>query len=145
MNSSKSLDLPTQQELLAQHRCDETILELCVILQAKFAEIMEFVQNDQLEAFIGKLKNVVDTVVTDYFEKLHRYPAQIVQFKHENLLRRIKELVEPLFSAFCTKIEKKALKLFELEFQKSSNLTVIESVERGITFYRTSIQGIIVH
>lgn len=143
--SSKSLDLPTQQELLAQHRCEETITDISNVLSAKFLDINLLIDNDELENAVENLKLIVGTANDEYFERLHRYSINVVQDKCEVLQRRIKELIEPLFQNYCNKIEKKSLKIFELELKSSnkpfSENSLKESIQRAVVFYRTSIQG----
>lgn len=142
--SSKSLDLPTQQELLAQHRCEETISDIFNILADKFAELNHLIENDELEKVTKSLKSLVGAANDEYFERLHRYPIHVVQAKCEVLQRRIKELIEPLFQNYCSKIEKKSVKIFELDLKSNKQLSensLKESIQRAIVFYRTSIQG----
>lgn len=143
--SSKSLDLPTQQELLAQHRCEETISDISKVLSDKFLGLNLLIDNDELENAVEKLKLVVGTANDEYFERLHRYSINVVQAKCDVLQRRIKELIEPLFQNYCNKIEKKSLKIFEFELKSSSKQfsenSLQESIQRAVVFYRTSIQG----
>ena len=89
---------------------------------------------------------LTEAASAEYFEKLHRYSNQIVQLKSESLKRRFKELIEPLFNLYCTKIENKAIRAFELELNVSrnvgfSNSIILESIQTAILFHRTSMQG----
>ena len=146
MNSNKSLDLPTQQELLTQHRCEETVLEIYKHLKGQFGEIHGLIENDELEVVLKKLKIVVSNAENEYFEKLQRYPKNIVKAKNESLERRIQELAEPLFQSYCAKIEKHSLQIFEHDFQSKnkalSEKDLNESSQRALTFFRASIHGI---
>ena len=143
--SSKSLDLPTQQELLAQHRCEETISDIFKVLVDKFAELNHLIENDELEKVTKSLKSFVGAANDEYFERLHRYPIHVVQAKGEVLQRRIKELIEPLFQNYCSKIEKKSIKIFELDLKSPnkqfSENSLKESIQRAVVFYRASVQG----
>lgn len=143
--SNKSLDLPTQQELLAQHRCEETITDISNVLSDKILQLNLLIDNDELENAVEKLKSIVGAANDEYIEKLHRYSINVVQAKCEVLQRRIKELIEPLFQNYCDKIEKKSLKIFEFELKSSnkqfSENTLKESIQRAVVFYRASIQG----
>ena len=104
------------------------------------------IETDELEKTSKNLKLLVEAASVEYFEKLNRYPINVVQLKCENLKRRIKEIVEPLFQNYCHKIEKKSVKIFELDLKSSgkqfSESSLKESVQRAVLFYRTSIQGI---
>lgn len=145
INSNKSLDLPTQQELLAQHRCEEAISEIFIDLTGKLQDLYKFIECDELDKVTNNLKLFVEAANSEYFEKLHRYPIHVVQLKSDSLQRRIKEVVEPLFHAYCKRIEKKSLKIFELDLKSSSKKfsesSLKESTQRAIIFYRASIQG----
>ena len=130
---------------MAQHRCEETISDISKVLSDEFVELFSLIENEDLENAVKKLKSFVENANGEYFERLHRYPINVVQAKGEVLHRRIKELIEPLFQNFCTKIEKKSLKIFELDLKSSnkqfSKNSLNESIQRAIIFYRTSIQG----
>lgn len=129
---------------MAQHRCDETIAEISEKAKLKLSELTEHIDKDELESCVQKLRNIVKNAIAEYTDKLHRYPPQIVHFKYDDLQRRVKESIEPLFNYFCSKIEKNAFKIFELDFQKTenfSNETLNEYIQRSIVFYRASIQG----
>lgn len=130
---------------MAQHRCEETISDVFNTLTVKFEELHRLIENDELEKTIEDLKLFVGTANEDYFERLHRYPIHVVQSKSEVLQRRIKELIEPLFQNYCSKIEKKSLKIFEMDLKSCnkqfSEISLKESVQRAVVFYRTSIQG----
>jgi hypothetical protein len=130
---------------LAQHRCEEAISEICLGLTGKFQDLCKFIECDELDKVTDSLKLFVETANSEYFEKLHRYPIHVVQLKNDSLQRRIKELVEPLFHSYCKKIEKKSLKIFELDLKSSSKQfsesSLKESIQRAVVFYRASIQG----
>jgi glutamyl-tRNA reductase len=130
---------------LAQHRCEETISDIFNLLSGKFSELHHMIETDELEKAIKTLKSFVQAANDEYFERLHRYPIHVVQTKGEVLQRRINELIEPLFQNYCNKIEKKSLKIFELDLKSSnkqfSENSLKESIQRALVFYRTSIQG----
>lgn len=106
----------------------------------------ELIEKNELESMVKRLKDAMVSASDQYFDKLHRYPKSVVQHKNETLIRRIKDLIEPLFNNYCSKIEKQALNIFELEFQteknKISEAVLKNSVQRALTFFRSSIQGI---
>ena len=102
-------------------------------------------QNDELEATIELLTDAFHVSVKAYSEKLHRYPVHIVQTKNESLMRRLKDMIDPLFNAYCEKIEKKSIRIFEHDLNSTKNLPlttalVNSSIDRAATFYRTSLQ-----
>lgn len=139
------MDLPTQQELLAEHRCEETVIEISDNFKSELPEINYLLEKDDIEAAIKKLTYSVQDVFKAYNEKLQRYPCHVVQSKNETLIRRLKELIEPVFKIFCGKFEQKSIEIFEhdLNSSKKSPLTtelVNDSIERATTFYRTSLQ-----
>lgn len=131
---------------MAQHRCEETISEIYSNLTTNFVELNELIEKNELEFMVKQLKVAVVSASEQYFDKLHRYPKNIVQHKNETLIRRIKDLIEPLFNNYCLKIEKQALNIFELQLQTERNQIseagLKNSVQRALTFFRSSIQGI---
>lgn len=131
--------------MLAQHRCEETISEIVSELKISFDKLNYYVDREELETVVSHLKSTVEGAYSEYFEKLHRYPINIVQSKLLSLQRRIKELVEPLFQNFCSKIERKSIQIFELDLkstsQQLSKASLHEATQRALIFYRSSIQG----
>lgn len=110
-----------------------------------FDKLNLYVENNELEKAIEHLKLAVDEANSEYLAKLNRYPIQVVQTKHLNLHRRIKEFVEPLFQKICSKITKKSFQNFELDLKASnqqfSKSSVLEASQRAVTFFRSAIQG----
>lgn len=130
--------------MLAEHRCEETINEVCLNFNNQIYEIIALIENDEFEKSIELLKYSSKEIFKIYSEKLSRYPSNIVQSKNETLLLRLKELIEPIFNIYCEKIEKKSIKIFEHVLLSSKNTAfttelINDSIERSTTFYRTSL------
>ena len=94
------------------------INEILIISKRNF-ENLRLLENDELESTIDSLNVAVQDSVKAYGEKLQRYPVHVVQTKNESLMRRLKELVEPLFDIYCEKIEKKSIRIFEHDLNSS--------------------------
>lgn len=121
------------------------INEISDNFKKEISKIYVLLENDDFESTIDSLNVAVQDSVKAYGEKLQRYPVHVVQTKNESLMRRLKELVEPLFDIYCEKIEKKSLRIFEHDLNSSksvqlSTILIDDSIERAATFYRTSLQ-----
>lgn len=143
--SNKSLDLPTQQELLAQHRCDETIEILYQQFSDKLSNIHAEINAEDFEKASKSLKAELDEVKKTYYAQLHRFSVDVVSKKYSDLKRRLYPSLEGLFNLYCQKIQIKAEKIFDLDLKSNdrtiSSSTLSSAKSRSLVFYRASLEG----
>lgn len=114
VQSNKDLDLPTQQELLAQFRCDE-------IANAAFATFATDVkvfrrpieQGDVIDT-LGGLMTQHRTTALDQFDKAaSRYHAEVYKRKRADLLEKLNSTLSPFFLGQLKNLHKAVLAIFK--------------------------------
>lgn len=115
--TNKDLDLPTQQELLAQYRCDE-ISTTCI---NSFDKIMAPFE-EQSRAGKGVLaglgpamKKARKECLADFEESAGRYYKPVFKRKREELVAKIDGRLKALVVLQLTELHKRAVKDFEEE------------------------------
>ncbi|KAI9594376.1 RHD3/Sey1 [Syncephalis fuscata] len=111
--TNRDLDLPTQQELLAQYRCDE-------ILNAAYAEFMTGVKPFQRPIESGKVVDVLGENMKTYltealaaFDKnASRYHQQVYQRKREEMTAKCHATLHVLFLGQLKNLHKRATQQF---------------------------------
>ncbi|KAK4046214.1 Dynamin-like GTPase that mediates homotypic ER fusion [Microbotryomycetes sp. JL201] len=116
--SNKDLDLPTQQELLAQFRCDEiadgafnTLLEASKSFPAPTAP-------GQLVAGLGKTMAAARLAALAVFDQAaSRYHSGVYQRKRSELLAKLNSTLSPFFLTQLKNLHKLVLKDFRKRIQ----------------------------
>ncbi|RKP22327.1 RHD3/Sey1, partial [Syncephalis pseudoplumigaleata] len=111
--TNRDLDLPTQQELLAQYRCDE-------ILNAAYAEFMTGIKPFQRPIESGKVVDELGERMQSYlvealaaFDKnASRYHQQVYQRKREEMLAKCHATLHVLFLGQLKNLHKRATQQF---------------------------------
>ncbi|PLW07471.1 hypothetical protein PCANC_26471 [Puccinia coronata f. sp. avenae] len=114
--SNKDLDLPTQQELLAQFRCDE-------IAAASFQEFTSLLQPLKAKMEFGKLVDGLGpkmlearTICLASFDlAASRYHTGVYQRKRTEFMAKMNSNLSPLFSAQLKILSKSIIKKFQAE------------------------------
>lgn len=103
--SNKDLDLPTQQELLAQFRCDEIAREVLVAFDEKIAPLedkqAEGVRSGDptvLPGLGGAMNEARSTVLQDFETSASRYHKGVYTLKSKELASKIDTRLKALFS-----------------------------------------------
>ncbi|EPX74646.1 GTP binding protein Sey1 [Schizosaccharomyces octosporus yFS286] len=113
IENNKDLDLPTQQQLLAQYRCDEIIAEAmepfskaCSILQS------EFLPGNLCENLSTRMQDLYEQVVRDYDRQAKRYNHAIYEKKKLELLRTVDTSLYVFFQAQLNALQKQLVSSF---------------------------------
>ncbi|EPY50765.1 GTP binding protein Sey1 [Schizosaccharomyces cryophilus OY26] len=113
IENNKDLDLPTQQQLLAQYRCDEIIAEAmepftkaCNILQS------EFLPGNICENLPIRMQEMFDQVMKDYDRQAKRYNNAIYEKKKQELLRSVDTSLYVFFQAQLNALQKELVSSF---------------------------------
>ncbi|KAF8575097.1 root hair defective 3 GTP-binding protein [Ramaria rubella] len=118
VQTNKDLDLPTQQELLAQFRCDEianVALEQFSVQarsQKRPVEIGKVV--DGLGAMMRSWK---DEALTQYDRDASRYHKGVYKRKRGDLLTQLNSVLSPLFLGQLKNLHKAVLTMFKQELR----------------------------
>lgn len=140
IENNKDLDLPTQQQLLAQYRCDEIITEVmepfstaCTILQK------EFLPGNLCKDLPTKLLNMFETVIEAYDRQASRYNVHIYQKKKQELIASVDSHLYVFFQAQLNALHKELIKSFfdasnefpsDTPFKESSSIKINELVNK---------------
>ncbi|KAK3074300.1 Dynamin-like GTPase that mediates homotypic ER fusion [Teratosphaeriaceae sp. CCFEE 6253] len=119
IDSNKDLDLPTQQELLAQFRCDEISKEVLV----PFDEIITPLEEQQAQAvaagkpsIIAKLGKVMAgaraTLLASFEEEASRYHKGVYKRKQTELEGKVDGRLKALFQGQMTSVHKRGINDF---------------------------------
>lgn len=115
--TNKDLDLPTQQELLAQYRCDE-ISTVCV---ANFDKIMAPFEEQSgagkgvLAGLGPAMKKARKECLEEFEESAGRYYKPVFKRKREELVSKIDGRLKALVVLQLTELHKRAVRDFEEE------------------------------
>ncbi|EWC43412.1 hypothetical protein DRE_07659 [Drechslerella stenobrocha 248] len=119
ITENKDLDLPTQQELLAQYRCDE-ISTACVELFDEIITPFEAALNQKVvQADLGpSMKSALDIAIAKFTEEAGRYHKGVYKRKLEDLEKKLQARLRVLFVAQLTAAHKTAIAVFADTIQK---------------------------
>ncbi|KAF3924141.1 hypothetical protein AA313_de0203618 [Arthrobotrys entomopaga] len=119
ITENKDLDLPTQQELLAQYRCDE-ISTVCVELFDEVVVPFESALNQKIvqENLGPAMKTALDIAISKFTEEAGRYHKGVYKRKLEDLEKKLHARLRVLFVAQLTAAHKSAVAVFSDTIQK---------------------------
>ncbi|ORY96959.1 RHD3/Sey1 [Syncephalastrum racemosum] len=113
--SNKDLDLPTQQELLAQYRCDEISN---VAFEVFTQHVMPFkgpiLEKAQIVPDLGKKMNEIRAEAMESFDKnASRYHRGVYEKKRVEMLAKLNTQLNIFFVGQLKNLHKKAIAMFE--------------------------------
>ncbi|GAA6002408.1 hypothetical protein JCM10207_001105 [Rhodosporidiobolus poonsookiae] len=116
--SNKDLDLPTQQELLAQFRCGEIAN---VAFEAFAAAVKAFPAPGGVgkidEGLGGRMKQAKEAALTAYDTEASRYHPGVYTRQRAELLSKLHGSLHPLFISHLKNLHKLVLRAFRLEVE----------------------------
>ncbi|EEB07508.1 GTP binding protein Sey1 [Schizosaccharomyces japonicus yFS275] len=91
IQNNRDLDLPTQQQLLAQYRCDEFIAEAMVSFDEQCEELLTFLKTHQsIENLLQRLEAIQTSTFSIFDENARRYQSEVYTKKRQELDRMMK-------------------------------------------------------
>ncbi|KAG0309687.1 Dynamin-like GTPase that mediates homotypic ER fusion [Dissophora globulifera] len=118
--TNKDLDLPTQQELLAQYRCDEIANSAFAIFQEKIKEFRQPVESGNIVEDLGpKMKNIREVAIKTFDKDASRYHAEVYKRKRSEMLSKANHMLEAYFLGQLKNLHKKAVGLFSTNLQQA--------------------------
>jgi hypothetical protein len=143
--SNKDLDLPSQQELLSQYRCDEIFKQS----SQNFVESIKPFKNtsDQIILDFSKsLSPLIESALAFFDTDASRYNANVYKAKRIELQQSIFSHLQPIFSHQTRLLRKEGLALFEKKLQQnfddsnfSTNLQMAKTA--AFDYYKTGLTG----
>lgn len=112
--NNKDLDLPTQQQLLSQFRCDEISREILIVFKEALKTFTQKTSAWQ-EGLLEEVLLVKEKCLAEFQEQSHRYLPPIVQEKGNELEEAIDNLLCGLLHGIARSFLKSTLPLFNKE------------------------------
>ncbi|KAJ1569062.1 Dynamin-like GTPase that mediates homotypic ER fusion, partial [Nowakowskiella sp. JEL0078] len=114
--SNKDLDLPTQQQLLAQYRCDE-------ILRAEFEIFMETIKPYKprletgrvIEKLGSEMSSISDKILENFDKDASRYHSDVYNSKRQELIKLIHTNLLVFYNQQLRNLHKHGLASFKLK------------------------------
>ncbi|KAI9791887.1 MAG: Dynamin-like GTPase that mediates homotypic ER fusion [Candelina submexicana] len=135
--SNKDLDLPTQQELLAQFRCDEISREVMVAFDEKISPLENKQAEDARSGTPALLPNLGDcirlaraTVLKDFETEASRYHKGVFARKRAELAAKVDTRLKALFQGQLTAAHKSGVD----SFREAVSAAVKSGQKKGATY-----------
>lgn len=110
---NKDLDLPTQQELLAQFRCDEILQAAFTAFEAEVASYRRPIEAGQIMDGLGKGMNAGrQTALAAFDTAASRYHQGVYQRKRDELMGKMNSSLSPLFVGQLKNLHREILRDF---------------------------------
>ncbi|KAH9948961.1 protein SEY1 [Amylocystis lapponica] len=118
VQTNKDLDLPTQQELLAQFRCDEISTAALTEFNEQAKPQRRPIESGKVvEGLGGMMRNWRSTALVRYDRDASRYHQGVYKRKRVDLLSVIDSTLSPLFVGQLKNLHKTCLVTFKSEMQ----------------------------
>ncbi|KAG0354729.1 RHD3/Sey1 [Gamsiella multidivaricata] len=118
--TNKDLDLPTQQELLAQYRCDEIANAAFAVFQEKIKEFRQPIETGNIVDDLGpKMKDIRGTAIKSFDKDASRYHAEVYKRKRAEMLNKANHMLEAYFLGQLKNLHKKAVNMFSNNLQQA--------------------------
>ncbi|KAF9107763.1 Dynamin-like GTPase that mediates homotypic ER fusion [Mortierella sp. GBA35] len=118
--TNKDLDLPTQQELLAQYRCDEIANTAFVTFQEKIKEFRQPIESGNIVEDLGpKMQEIRGVAMKSFDKDASRYHAEVYKRKRADMLTKANSMLEAYFLGQLKNLHKKAANMFSANLQQA--------------------------
>lgn len=125
IQSNKDLDLPSQQLLLAQFRCDEILRDTINQFTEKNQKIVEPLEIGQVVEDLGaKWKSLINESIALFDSNASRYHESVYSAKKQELFTLIQKELHPYYLDQLTNLNKKSMDIF---FTQLEGLTATNS------------------
>ncbi|KAF9087631.1 Dynamin-like GTPase that mediates homotypic ER fusion [Mortierella sp. AD031] len=117
--TNKDLDLPTQQELLAQFRCEEIASAAFVVFKDQIKDFRHPIEVGQLVEGLGpRMKLARDVAIKSFDKEASRYLPAVYQRKRTEMLTKANSMLESYFVGQLKNLHKKAVTNFSTQLQQ---------------------------
>lgn len=118
--TNKDLDLPTQQELLAQYRCDEIANLAFAVFQEKIKEFRQPIESGNIVEDLGpKMQEIRGVAMKSFDKDASRYHAEVYKRKRADMLTKANTMLEAYFLGQLKNLHKKAVNMFSANLQQA--------------------------
>ncbi|KAF9167625.1 Dynamin-like GTPase that mediates homotypic ER fusion [Actinomortierella ambigua] len=117
--ANKDLDLPTQQELLAQYRCDEIANGAFVQFTERIKQFRQPIESGKIVEELGpEMASLREQALKLFDKDASRYHAEVYQRKRTEMLNKAHAMLEPFFLGQLKNLHKRAVHLFSTALQQ---------------------------
>ncbi|ODQ50180.1 root hair defective 3 GTP-binding protein [Saitoella complicata NRRL Y-17804] len=110
---NKDLDLPTQQQLLAQYRCDEISNETINKFEDALLPLQQAMQSGKVLEGLGPQMSIIRKSALESFDhEASRYHREVYERKRADLVKRVDARLHVLFLAQLAALHKGSLRQF---------------------------------
>ncbi|KAF9426851.1 Dynamin-like GTPase that mediates homotypic ER fusion [Podila epigama] len=118
--TNKDLDLPTQQELLAQFRCDEIATTAFNVFHESIKIFRHPIEAGHIVEDLGPQMKEFRTIALSTFDKdASRYHGEVYKRKRVEMMTKANNLLEPFYLGQMKNLHKKAVSHFSSSLQNS--------------------------
>ncbi|KAJ3115734.1 Dynamin-like GTPase that mediates homotypic ER fusion [Physocladia obscura] len=143
ISASKELDLPTQTQLLAEHRCEEIAKEIFdeEFLVESIAALKRGVEVGRVvEEFGEVVNNVVDECIMKFDENGSRYNSIVYKRKRAEFYKRMATYLLPVYNAQLTNITKTRIAAFSASLSAGLAADVDAGVPINFAKHTTAVR-----
>ncbi|CAG8456477.1 RHD3/Sey1 [Gigaspora rosea] len=117
--SNKDLDLPTQQELLAQYRCDEIATIAFENFLGKIKGYRQPIESGKIIDDLGpEMEEIRNTTIKQFDKDASRYHAEVYKRKRQEVLQKANSQLHVFFLGQLKNLTKKAINSFNSRVQE---------------------------
>ncbi|KAJ3118968.1 Dynamin-like GTPase that mediates homotypic ER fusion [Phlyctochytrium bullatum] len=117
--SSRDLDLPTQTQLLAQHRCEEIAKEVTEEFNAQIAKFKAPLELGKvIDALGSEINTIVEECLSKFDKEASRYHASVYQEKRKEFHERMATALEVFYIQQLGNLHKQVIDTFQTSLAK---------------------------
>ncbi|KAF9303103.1 Dynamin-like GTPase that mediates homotypic ER fusion [Mortierella antarctica] len=121
--ANKDLDLPTQQELLAQFRCDEIANSVFAAFRESIKGFRQPIESGGIVEDLGaKMKEIRGLALKTFDMDASRYHAEVYKRKRAEMLTKANTMLEAYYLGQLKNLHKKAVSQFSTTLQQQLKL-----------------------
>ncbi|KAG0031264.1 Dynamin-like GTPase that mediates homotypic ER fusion [Podila clonocystis] len=121
--ANKDLDLPTQQELLAQFRCDEIANGVFAVFRESIKGFRQPIESGGIVEDLGaKMKEIRALALKTFDKDASRYHAEVYKRKRAEMLAKANTMLEAYYLGQLKNLHKKAVSQFSITLQQQLKL-----------------------
>ncbi|KAG0090926.1 Dynamin-like GTPase that mediates homotypic ER fusion [Podila epicladia] len=148
--ANKDLDLPTQQELLAQFRCDEIANTVFAAFRESIKGFRQPIESGGIVENLGaKMKEIRGLALKTFDKDASRYHVEVYKRKRAEMLTKANTMLEAYYLGQLKNLHKKAVSQFSSTLQHQLKLDGAEfskvatkAKEDAITFFTKAAKQI---
>ncbi|CAJ0631706.1 16319_t:CDS:10 [Entrophospora sp. SA101] len=111
--SNKDLDLPTQQELLAQYRCDEIATVAFDAFVKKIKGFRQPIESGKVIEELGtEMEEIRNTTIKQFDKEASRYHNEVYKRKRQEVLNKANSQLHVFFTGQLKNLSKRAVTIF---------------------------------